>query len=251
MNAPLILLGAAAAVISASVAYVRFLRPWQLRWGATSNEISRILPGDELVPEPTFNATRAITIAARPDHIWPWLRQVGVTRAGWYSYDLLDNLGRPSARDIIPELQEVAVGDVVPLSPDGKQGVQILALDLPRSMLWGTLPDTTWLWFCEPRADGTTRLITRIRSHYRWLSPAIAFSLLVEFADIWMIRKMLLNLRERAEALAATESTSDSVSRSAAPEAQTTLSVGSSPGLDVTRSTGRYPSPTEPIGESP
>jgi hypothetical protein len=129
-----------------------------------------------------------------------------VTRAGWYSYDLLDNLARPSAREIMPELQELAVGDVVPLSPDGKQGVHVLALDLPRSMTWGTLPDTTWLWVCEPRADGTTRLITRIRSHYRWLSPSIAFSLLVEFADIWMIRRMLLNLRERAERLARAES---------------------------------------------
>jgi hypothetical protein len=209
------------------------------------------MPGDEFVADPTFNATRAITIDAGPDHIWPWLRQVGVTRAGWYSYDLLDNLARSSAREIIPELQDVAVGDVVPLSPDGKQGVHILAIDLPRSMLWGTLPDTTWLWVCEPCADGTTRLITRIRSHYRWLSPTIAFSLLVEFADIWMIRKMLLNLRERAEALAATESTSDSTSRSAALEVQTAVSMIASPAPEVTRSTSRYPSSTEPIGESP
>ena len=252
MNAPLILLGAAAAVISASVAYVRFLRPWQLRWGATSNEISRILPGDELVPEPTFNATRAITIAARPDHIWPWLQQVGVTRAGWYSYDLLDNLGRPSARDIIPELQEVAVGDVVPLSPDGEQGVHILALDLPHSMLWGTLPDTTWVWVCEPRADGTTRLITRIRSHYRWLSPTIAFSLLVEFADIWMIRKMLLNIRGRAEALAAAERTSSPSADRCGAEAQMSLRLAASPRPDVpTRSSTRLnPLSTELIGES-
>jgi hypothetical protein len=165
----------------------------------------RALPGDELVAEPTFNATRAITIAAEPDQIWPWLLQVGVKRAGWYSYDLLDNLGRPSAREIIPELQQVAVGDVVPLSPDGKQGVHILALDLPHSMMWGTLPDTTWLWVLEPQADGTTRLITRIRSRYRWLSPTIAFSMLMEFADIWMLRKMLLNLRERAETFSRAE----------------------------------------------
>ena len=202
MSVPLRLLAAAGAAFAASLAYLRLFRPWQLTWGATADEVGRTLPGDEVVPSPTFNATRAITIAARPEQIWPWLLQVGVKRAGWYSYDLLDNLGRPSARQIIPELQQVAVGDVVPLSPDGRQGVQILALDLPRSMLWGTLPDTTWLWVCEPRADGTTRLITRIRSRYRWLSPSIAFSMLIEFADIWMIRMMLLNLRERAEALA-------------------------------------------------
>jgi hypothetical protein len=193
---------AAAAVLAVVALYVRVFRPWQLSWGATAEEVSRPLPGDEIVPDPTFDATRAITIDATPERIWPWLLQVGVKRAGWYSYDILDNMARPSAREIIPELQDVAVGDVVPLSPDGKQGVHVLALNLPRSMLWGTLPDTTWLWVCEPRVDGTTRLITRIRSHYRWLSPSIAFSLLVEFADIWMIRKMLLNLRERAESLA-------------------------------------------------
>jgi hypothetical protein len=72
-------------------------------------------------------------------------------------------------------------------------------------MMWGTLPDTTWLWVLEPQADGTTRLITRIRSRYRWLSPTIAFSMLMEFADIWMLRKMLLNLRERAETFSRAE----------------------------------------------
>jgi hypothetical protein len=203
MNLPLWLLGAVAAAVT--LFYLRIFRPWQLSWGATTDEVGRAMPGDGVVPDPTFDATRAITIAARPDQIWPWLLQVGVKRAGWYSYDLLDNLGRPSAREIIPELQQVGVGDVVPLSPDGTQGVRILALDLPRSMMWGTLPDTTWLWLCEPQADGTTRLITRIRSRYRWLSPTIAFSLLVEFADIWMIRKMLLNIRERADGLATVE----------------------------------------------
>jgi hypothetical protein len=164
------------------------------------------LPGDDLVPYPTFNATRAISIAALPEQIWPWLLQVGVKRAGWYSYDILDNLGHPSAREIIPALQQVAVGDVVPMSPDGRQGTRIVALDLPRSMIWGTLPDTIWVWVLEPLSDDTTRLITRIRSRYRWLSPTIAFSMLIEFADIWMIRKMLLTLRERAEALAQAES---------------------------------------------
>ena len=141
-------------------------------------------------------------IAAKPDEIWPWLVQVGVKRAGWYSYDILDNFGRPSAREIIPAFQDVAVGDVLAMSPDGKEGSTILAMDLPRSMIWATPPDTSWSWTFEPQADGRTRVITRIRSHYRWLSPSIAFSMLLEFADIWMLRKMLLNVRERAEALA-------------------------------------------------
>jgi hypothetical protein len=202
MSDPRRFLAVAATASAVCLAYLRIVRPWQLSWGATPDEVGRALPGDEIVSDPTFNATRAITIDARPEQIWPWLLQVGVTRAGWYSYDVLDNLGHPSAREIIPALQHVAVGDVVPMSPDGRQGTRIVALDLPHSMLWGTLPDTTWLWVLEPRADGRTRLITRIRSRYRWRSPTIAFSMLVEFADIWMIRRMLFNLRGRAEAAA-------------------------------------------------
>jgi hypothetical protein len=161
--------------------------------------VSRPLPGDELVARPTFNATRAITIAAPPEEIWPWLVQVGLTRAGWYSYDILDNLGRPSARHIIPELQNLAPGDVVPMSPDGKKGMQVHALNAPHSMIWDTPGDTTWAWQLDANPDGSTRLISRVRSRYRWLSPSIAFSALLEFGDIWMMRKMLLNLRDRAE----------------------------------------------------
>jgi hypothetical protein len=192
---PLILL----AVPTATVVYARFVRPWQLTWGATPEEVSRLLPGDELVTRPTFNATRAITIDARPEQIWPWLVQVGLTRAGWYSYDILDNLGRTSAHQIIPKLQNLEVGDVVPMSPDGKQGMRVHALDPPHSMIWGTPGDTTWTWQLDANSDGSTRLITRVRSRYRWLSPSIAFSALLEFGDIWMMRKMLLNLRTRAE----------------------------------------------------
>jgi hypothetical protein len=183
----------------AAVVYCRYLRPWQLSWGATAEEVSRELTGDELVPRPTFNATRAISIAAPPEEVWPWLVQVGVTRAGWYSYDILDNLGHHSARHIIPELQNLAVGDVIPMSPDGKQGMRVHSVNAPHSMIWGTPGDTTWAWQLDATPDGSTRLIARVRSRYHWLSPSIMFSALVELGDIWMMRKMLLNLRDRAE----------------------------------------------------
>lgn len=196
-RAPATLLAACAVAI----VYARYGRPWQLTWGATPDEVSRPLPGDELVTRPTFNATRAITIAAPPQEIWPWLLQVGVTRAGWYSYDILDNLGRRSARRIIPELQNLAPGDVVPMSPNGKQGIPVLSMNPPASMVWGTPAESTWTWQLDSNPDGSTRLITRVRSRYRWLSPSIAMSLLVEFTDVWMMRKMLLNLRDRAEGL--------------------------------------------------
>lgn len=194
---------AAAVGATVSVAYLRFVRPWQLGWGATEDERGRPLPGDDLVERPTFAATRAITMRAGPADIWPWLAQVGVNRAGWYSYDLLDNLGRPSARELIPELLDIKVGDLMPMSPDGKHGIRVHALDPPCTMLWGTPGDTSWAWILDARPDGSTRVLTRVRSKYRWLSPTIAFSMLLEFADIWMMRRMLLNLRERVEAVPA------------------------------------------------
>ena len=183
-----------------ALAYVRVARPWQLTWGATPDEVARAMPGDDLVERPTLCATRAITIKAPPERIFPWLVQVGVHRGGWYSYDWLDNLGRPSARRIHPEFQQVEPGQLLPMSPDGKHGIRIYSLDPPTEMIWGTPGDTTWSWRLEPQ-DDATRVLTRVRSRYRWTSPTILFSALLEFADIWMMRKMLLNLRERIEAL--------------------------------------------------
>jgi hypothetical protein len=193
-------LGSSAALAT----YLRLIRPWQLRWGATDDEVARPLPGDDDVPRPTFNATRAVTITARPEEIWPWLIQIGVTRAGWYSYDWLDNLGRPSAERIMPEFQHLAVGDVIALSPDGKEGQWVRAFEPNCWMLWGDKPgNTTWYWGLEPLDEEQTRLITRVRMRYTWTSPMVVmFNLLVEFTDIVMMRKCLLGIKRRAEAAA-------------------------------------------------
>jgi hypothetical protein len=88
------------------------LRHWHLRWGATPEEVSQAMPGDDLVPVSHFTATRAITAYAPPAQVWPWLVQAGYRRAGFYSYDLLDNLGRPSANTVLPEWQHPRVGDL-------------------------------------------------------------------------------------------------------------------------------------------
>jgi hypothetical protein len=158
------------------------------------------MPGDEVVKQPTFHATRAVTIQARPEEIWPWLVQIGCKRAGWYSYDWLDNLGIPSAERIIPELQHVAVGDLIPMSPDRKQGQWVKDFEPNQWMLWwDNKGDATWSWGFYPFDESQTRLITRVRVRYRWLSPVILLNLLVEFTDIVMRRKCLLGIKQRAE----------------------------------------------------
>jgi hypothetical protein len=189
--------------IGAVAMYLRCIRPWQLRWGATNAEVERSMPGDDDVAHPTFNATRAVTVAARPEQIWPRLVQIGLGRAGWYSYDWLDNLGRRSAERIIPEFQHLAVGVLIPLSPDGKQGQWVKAIEPNRWMLWGDQAgDSTWFWGLYPVDERHTRLLTRVRMRYRWTSLLALFNPLVEFTDIAMMRKCLLGIKRRAEASA-------------------------------------------------
>jgi hypothetical protein len=89
------------------------VRPRLLRWGASDDEVAGPYPGAELVPGGKRGATMAVTIGAPPDQVWPWLVQLGGDRAGWYSRDDLDNAGRPSARQIYPEWQHLALGDHV------------------------------------------------------------------------------------------------------------------------------------------
>lgn len=195
-------LGRGLLAVSAAGAYLGIVRPWQLRWGASDEEVSRSMPGDDLVDQPTFNATRAVTIAARPEHIWPWLLQIGINRAGWYSYDWLDNLGRPSATEIIPELQDLKTGDLIPISPNGQHGLRVWNFAPHEWMLWvDDQGQTSWLWLLDPVDGDTTRLITRVRMRYQWLHPGIAFDLLVEFGDLVMMRKCMLGIKERAEGL--------------------------------------------------
>ena len=89
-----------------------------------------------MVKHPTFNATRTVTIQARREEIWLWLVQIGCKRAGWYSYDWLDNPGIPSANRIVLELQHVQVGDLIPMSPDGKQCFWVKDFEANRWMQW-------------------------------------------------------------------------------------------------------------------
>ena len=92
--------------------YLLVVKPWRMRWGATDDEVSREMPGDELIPG-AASATRAITIEATPDAIWPWLVQLGYGKAGWYSYDWIDNDFRPSANRILPQYQSLSPSSTV------------------------------------------------------------------------------------------------------------------------------------------
>lgn len=205
-------LGIAAAALGSSAAfgYLGWLRRWQMRWGATDEEVALVAPGDDLVPNPNFVATRAVAIRARPDEVWPWLKQIGHGRAGWYSYDLLDNQGKESAWEIIPSLQGMTVGDVVPMSEQEGEpfGPTVLALDSPHIMLWGD-PEVphrfTWLWLLRD-GQGGIRLVSRVRCRLSWRGkqagmPAALFALMMEFADPIMMTRCLNNIARRAEAL--------------------------------------------------
>ena len=177
------------------------IRPWHTRWGASPTEVGSAMPGDDLFPRAQFQATRAITIDAAPNEVWPWLVQVGFGRAGFYSYDLLDSLGPQRAERIVPELQTLSVGDWVPMSPTvtATTAFKVDSFDPAAWLLWRK-PDSTWSWRLDP-AGQRTRLVTRIRVVYDWHKPAAALLsvFLIEVGDFAMMRRMLKGIRRRAE----------------------------------------------------
>jgi hypothetical protein len=107
-----VIAGVAVAGTAAAV-YGDVVRPRLVHWGASDEEVAAPYPGAEIVPNGERGATMAVTVDASPDQVWPWLVQLGGDRAGWYSWDRLDNGGRPSAREVHPEWQGLAVGDYV------------------------------------------------------------------------------------------------------------------------------------------
>ena len=115
------LLGLAFAAGTAAAAYAFLVRPWQMRWGATDEEITTRLPGDELVRDDApIQSTHAITINAPVSAVWPWLVQIGQNRGGFYSYEWLENLvgcRMNNAERVLPEYQDLKEGDEIWLHP--------------------------------------------------------------------------------------------------------------------------------------
>ena len=196
------------AAIAVAAAGVLLARHWQLRWGATAQELAGPLPGDELIAEPDLTATRALTVRAPAARVWPWIAQLGQGRGGLYSYDFLENLigcNIHSADRVVPEWQDIKPGDQVRLHPD--VALAVAAVDPGRSLvLRGGVPvgnapppfDFTWAFALQPGPDGTTRLIAHERYAYarRWARFIVEP---VEMIDFVMTQKMLRGIRSRAE----------------------------------------------------
>jgi hypothetical protein len=202
-------------LVAAGVAvatYALVARPWYLRWGATDEEVTGRLPGDDLAKDSAVGSTRAVTIEAPAEDVWPWLAQIGYGRGGFYSYDWLENLfvwslggtpGYRSAETILPTRQQLSAGDFIPAAPPDmlggrlaqKTGWKVLAVEPNRVLVlegWGA-------FVLEPLGDRATRLLVRSRGAGAW--GRLAHYLFWEPAHFVMERRMLLGIKERAERL--------------------------------------------------
>jgi hypothetical protein len=201
----------------AATAYTLLARRWQLRWGTTDKESEEQLPGDDLIENADITATRAITIRASADQVWPWIAQLGQGRGGFYSYDFLENLvgcDIHSADRIVPEWQDVEVGDEVRFAPE--VGLAVASLDQGRSLvLRGGVPigntpapyDSTWAFVLRDEPDEATRLLVRERYAYTrpWARLIVEPTEVLSFV---MSQKMLRGIKARAERHAATVASS-------------------------------------------
>lgn len=199
--------------------YALGIRPRMLRWGASDEEVRGAYPGADIVPDGRRGATMAVTIDAPPSRVWPWLVQMGCDRAGWYSWDRLDNAGVPSTERVHPEWQSLAVGDRLASTPSGKVWFEVAALDPERFLALrapidlragrpfdaiGPRPrfyvDALWAFQLKALPGGRTRLVV---SGYAAARPRllqkVAEFLFWEPAHWVMQTRQFANLKRRAE----------------------------------------------------
>ena len=202
-----------------------FLQSRRNRWGANDAELKRSLPGDELLPGPRWMWTHAVTVRAPVDRVWPWLVQIGQGRGGFYSYEFLENLGGcdiHNADRIVPELQNLKVGDGIKLHPkapplpaaliEPHRALVLHAKDYvpedasagPSKSKTDNIFSTSWGFYTDRIDDNTTRLIIRWKVYY---NPTLKNRLslgpfTVGPIGFTMDRKMLLGIKQRAEAAA-------------------------------------------------
>ena len=196
------LLVTAGALIGGAALYRSFLRAPILTWGATRDEVSRRLPGDELVEEADGTATRAVTINAPPSAVWPWIAQMGPSpRGGAYTYDWIENLlglNMHSVDHVLPEFQHPKVGDGFGYGPN-KMSFRLVE---PEHVLAAQSEDSNWVWtfVIEQTQEGKTRLISRNRFRLPKLKDQIGM-IPMEPASLVMERRMLHGIKKRAENL--------------------------------------------------
>ena len=197
------LLVTAGALIGGAALYRSFLRAPILTWGATRDEASRRLPGDELLEEADGTATRAITINAPPSAVWPWIAQMGPSpRGGAYTYDWIENLlglNMHSVDHVLPEFQHPQVGDGFGYGPN-KMSFRVVE---PEHVLASQSEDGNWVWtfVIQETHDGRTRLISRNRFRLPKVKDKIGM-IPMEPASLLMERRMLYGIKQRAENLA-------------------------------------------------
>ncbi|MFN8486183.1 MAG: hypothetical protein U0350_01245 [Caldilineaceae bacterium] len=185
------------------VAYVFFVQPWHIRWGATDAEITMALPGDPFIPPATVVSTRAITIHAPPAQVWAWLVQLGQNHGGFYSYDWLENLflaQMQNADRIVPAWQNPQVGDQVTMmaNPPPMSVATIALLEPQRVMVL----KGGWTFYLQPLDAQTTRFIVRYASFPvkgNW-TAALYYYPIFEPAHFVMEAGMMMGIKQRAEA---------------------------------------------------
>jgi hypothetical protein len=196
---------ATATATAVAISYPVLLRKRCLTWGATAQESTDEMPGDDLLPDADLLSTRAITIDAPPDSIWPWLVQMGSGRGGAYTYDWIENLlglNMHSADEILPQFQDLKAGELLPLGSDGPR-MRVAVLRPGHALVFASEAGN-WVWaFClHPLNESSTRLVSRNRI----TAPAISalarrvYELVMEPGSLIMERKMLLGIKHRAEA---------------------------------------------------
>jgi hypothetical protein len=204
------------------------LHPALLRSGATKDEEARSLPGDDLVADATWVATRADTIAAPVDVVWPFIVQMGWGRGGYYAYSFFDPRHTADARGIVPRLQQLEVGDVWldgPACDEAKGAWRVRVLEPGHSVVLHSLRDPitgreldptdrggrwldcSWAFVVEPSGRHTTRLLVRTRIALAPAQALLAARLVLGPGDTVMQRTMLRGIRERAERAAAKRTT--------------------------------------------
>lgn len=191
----------------AAAAYAFVIRPWMLTWGSTVEERRRPLPGDEIEPTATYVTTRAATINAPPQAIWPWLVQMGQDRAGFYTHNWVERVlqsGIPDTSVIRSEWQHLEVGDLMRTNRDigGKpMGWPVAAVEQGRSLVVTSknMPAGTYAFVIDPIDGGTSRLIVRDRARWRWSEWPFA-ALVYEPLHAYMETGLITGIRCRAEA---------------------------------------------------